>query len=232
MIGLRAYQEEMKKLVFFQDTEATESALWKDGLPDRLRVYRANARGNWSDTLDQNFALTRRQFDPAAWQALRRRYFMRHPPRHWELNTVVASFPLFLETQKVPPYVKELADFEWHDLRIFIDRAVVRPDLGVTNPTAVVRVYRHQIFRWAEAEAPAQQPPEATPEVLVFYRDTKNTLHIQEADPLMLLLLEHFRIPGATVADVEPLRTTLLPTNHVSLRAAVHRLTAAGLLLL
>jgi len=29
--------------------------------------------------------------------------------------------------------VKELADYEWHDLKIFIDRAMVKRGAGTTN---------------------------------------------------------------------------------------------------
>ena len=62
----------------------------------------------------------------------------------------------------------------------------MRKRLGVTNPTALARVYRHQIFFWVEAGAPKGDPPSQKPEVLLFYRDSKNTSHIMEADPLML----------------------------------------------
>src|SRR5690348_10293133 len=126
MPSLRAVQEEMRRLIFFRDPEQTESRLWGNGIPDRLKVYRNNTRTNWSETLDCDFRLTKAQFDPDGWQALRRNYFVKHPAGHWELNTSMSSFVKFLGSQAVKPYVKELADFEWHDLRIFIDRAEVK----------------------------------------------------------------------------------------------------------
>lgn len=232
VVSLRAYQEDLKNLVFFREKEADESAVWGKALPDRLKVYRNNARTNWTDTLDCDFSLTRAQFEPAEWQALERRYFVTHPPQHWELNGSMAPFVQFLATQKVKAYVKELADYEWHDLKIFIDRAVVRKDLGTTNPTAVARVYQHQIFYWAEAGAPRERPPAQKPEVLLFYRDTRNTSHIRDADPLMLMMIEHFRKHGARLEDLEPVRQRLLPTSQVPLESVFESLQKDELLLL
>ena len=145
-MNLRAFQEGIRELVFFKEREPAISSLWKDGVPDRLGVYRNNTRTNWTDTLDHDFPLTRKQFTSEEWENLRKRYFIKHPPQHWELNTSMTPFPAFLAKQKVKPWVKELADYEWHDLKIFIDRAPVRRGAGVTNPTAIARVYQHQIF--------------------------------------------------------------------------------------
>src|SRR5258708_1835530 len=150
-MNLRAFQEEIRELVFFREKEPSTSRLWKEAVPERLEVYRNNTRSNWTDTLDHDFPLTKKQFSEEAWEALSLRYFIKHPPQHWELNTSMIPFPKFLSTQKVKPYVKELADYEWHDLQVFIDRSVIRRGMGVTNPTLVVRVYQHQIFYWVEA---------------------------------------------------------------------------------
>lgn len=232
MTSLRAYQEELRKLLFFQDKEPAESFLWKDGIPDRLRVYRNNTRSNWSDALDCDFALTKKQFGEEDWGELRRKYFIKHPCGHWELNASLAPFPKFLSNQKVKAFVKELADYEWHDLQIFIDRTEVKRGMGVTNPTSAVRVYQHQIFFWAEDSAPPGSPPAQKPEVLVFYRDSRNTSRIVEADPLMLLLMEHFRKSNARLEDLEPVRDRLIPGNKVPLESALESLKEKELILL
>src|ERR1700687_628762 len=170
-MNLRAFQEEIRELVFIREAEPAASRLWKEGIPKRLGVYRNNTRTNWTDTLDHDFPLTMKQFSEEDWDALRKRFFIKHPPQHWELNTSMIPFTKFLTTQKVKPFVKELADYEWHDLQVFVDRTVVRRGAGVTNPTIVARVYQHQIFFWVEDGAPAAKPPLQKPEVLVFYRD-------------------------------------------------------------
>jgi len=230
--SLRALQEELKNLLFIHEPPRRASRWWPEGIPERLSVYENDVHLNWTDALDHDFLLTKKQFGAEDWTSLQRRYFEKYPPRHWELNTAVAPFPKFLSAQKVKPYVKELADYEWNDLQVFIDRAFVRPEAGVTNPTARLSVYRHQIFDWVQAGAAPAFPPAQKPEVLVFYRDAKNVCHIQEADPLMLLMMEHFRKNGASLADLEPLRRRLLPDNRVPLAAVVENLKKSGLLLL
>lgn len=228
---LKALQEEMKDHLFFRDRAPRTSALWGNAVPDRLRVYRNNTRTNWTNALDHDFPLTRKQFSEEAWELLRRRYLTRHPPRHWELNTSMSPFVAYLQKSRLKPYVKELADFEWRDLCVFIDRSLVRHGLGTTNPTAVVRYYRHQIFFWAEDGAPSKTVPKATPEVLVFYRDSKNTTHIEEADPLLLLMMDHFKTPKAKLDELEAVRRKLLPKSTVSLRTVFDALQAKELLL-
>jgi hypothetical protein len=230
-MNLRTFQEEIKKLVFFREPEPTQSALWGKSTPARLGVYRNNTRSNWTDTLDHDFPLTRKQFSDEEWENLRRRYFIKHPPQHWELNASMAPFVTWLKTQKIKPYVKELADYEWNDLKAFIDRSPVRRGAGGTNPTAVVSVYQHQIFYWVEAKAPQAHPPKQKPEVLVFYRDSRNTCHIQEADPLMLLVMDHFRTAGARLEDLEPVRQRLLPGNNVALTTVIDTLRKTDLIL-
>jgi hypothetical protein len=249
-MNLRAFQEEIKELVFFKEKEPVGSRLWKEGIPDRLGVYRNNTRTNWTDTLDHDFPLTKKQFTESEWESLRKRYFISNPPQHWELNTSMTPFPAWLTKQKVKPFVKELADYEWYDLKVFIDRSMVRrgagvtpppagqrpsgPDVaggGVTNPTAVARVYQHQIYFWVDAGAPTQKPPQQKPEVLLFYRDSKNTCHIQEADPLMLLLIDLFRTPGARLEGLENTRQKLLPGNRVPLENVLTSLRKAEIIL-
>jgi hypothetical protein len=230
-MNLKSFQEEIRNLVFFREKEPTTSVLWGDRIPDRLGVYRNNTRTNWTDTLEHDFPLTRKQFSALEWETLEKRYFVKHPPPHWELNTSMTPFIGFLKTQKMKLFVKELADYEWHDLKVFIDRSLVRRGLGLTNPTAVLRAYQHQIFFWVGAGAPPTKAPLQKPEVLVFYRDSKNTCHIQEADPLMILMMEHFRKPGARLDDLEPVRRRLLPTNAVVLQRVFESLQKSELLL-
>ena len=113
---------------------------------------------------------------------------------------------------------------------VFIDRAAVQRGSGTTNPTATIRAYQHQIFFWVEAGAPPARPPKQKPEVLVFYRDSRNTCHVREADPLMILMMEHFRKP-ARLEDLEPVRRRMLPSNRVPLKAVFDQLKKDGLIL-
>lgn len=230
-VSLRTFQEDMRRLLVPGGAAASRSAVWGDAVPDRLRVYRNNVSSNWADTLDVDFRLTKAQFAPEAWTDLRARYFAKHPAGHWELNASVSPFVKFLSREKAPAAVKELADFEWNDLAVFIHRAAVKKGAGVTNPTAVARVYRHQLFFWVRDGAPRDRPPAQKPEVLLFYRDPGNSCHIIEADPLMLLVMEHFRTPRARLEDLEADRRRLLPANDVPLARVLEDLKDKDIIL-
>ncbi|HVO32552.1 MAG TPA: DNA-binding domain-containing protein [Elusimicrobiota bacterium] len=230
-MSLRNFQQDLVRALVADDAKSARR-LWKDNPPARLSVYRNNSRINWSDALCHDFPLTRRQFSDQDWEHLEADYFATHPPRHWELNTSLAPFAGFLKSRKIKPYVKELADYEWNDLQIFIDRSVVRRGAGLTNPTVRVSVYQHQIFHWVEDEAAPGRPPAQKPEVLVFYRDRRNTCHIREADPLMLLFLEEYRKPDASLETLEPLRAKLLPANRVALESVLAALQQDDLILI
>jgi hypothetical protein len=231
MSGLRAFQEEMRRQIFPGAAPGGSAALWGGPPPERLKVYRNNVGSNWRGTLDVDFRLTMAQFEPDEWRTLQDRFFARHPAGHWELNASMAPFLKFLEREGVRLCVRELADFEWHDLAVFIDRASVRKGGGVSNPTAVARVYKHQIFRWAEASAPKDRPPREKPEVLLFYRDSRDACHVLEADPLMLLMVDHFRSPRARLDDLEPVRRRLLPGNTAPLPAVLEDLKKKDIIL-
>src|SRR5262245_21581335 len=105
-MNLKSFQEDIKELVFFCEKEPARSVLWGESIPERLGVYRNNTRTNWTDTLDHDFPLSRKQFAAQEWEALRSRYFIKHPPEHWELNMSMTPFLPWLRMQKIKPYVK------------------------------------------------------------------------------------------------------------------------------
>jgi hypothetical protein len=228
---LRALQEDLKNLIFF-GKQASHSAFWGHDIPKRLGVYRNNVHMNWTETLESDFPLTQKQFSPEEWEKLELEFFTSHPPQHWELNTSVVPFVQFLKSRKTKPYIKELADYELTDLNTFLHASTPRRGMGVTNPTATTWVYQHQILDWVNKEAPAAKPPRQKPEVLVFYRDTQPAVHVRAADPLMLLMIEHFQKPEAQLEDLEPVRQRLLPTNKVPLDKVLESLVKSELILL
>jgi hypothetical protein len=173
--------------------------------------------GNAYDTLDSDFPLTMKQFSGDEWFDLSEKYFSKYPPDYWELNNCVLSFPKFLKSQKVKPFIAELAEYELTDLLTFIHTATPQKGAGRTNPTMATRVFQYQIFNWVGLKCPSQQPPKQKPEVLVFHRDTRNICHVRVAEPLALLILDHFQKPGAELDDLEPIRFKLLPQNDVPL---------------
>ena len=228
---LRTLQEELSKILSI-GSQVKESHLWKEGLPQRLQVYRNTVHGNAYDTLDSDYPLTKKQFSEEDWFHLSEEFFKKFPPQFWELNGCIVDFPRFLKMKKQPAFLSELAQYELCDLQAFIHPAVVKKGLGKTNPTLITKVFQHQIFDWVLRSAPADQTPKQLPEVLIFYRDTDHEGYIQIADPLELLLLDHFQKPGAKLDDAEPIRAKLFPKNTVPLKRVLGALINKDLILL
>lgn len=228
---LRALQEELKKLLPIGWTQK-RSQFWGDNFPARLQVYRNTVHGNCYDTLDSDFPLTQKQFCDHEWFDLSQEFFIKYPPQSWELNNCILSFPKFLKAKKVKSHVVELAEYELADLQAFIDAAEVKSEMGVTNPTVRVRVFQHQIYDWVSDGVPSEKPPKQKPEVLVFYRNTNHDCFIRKAEPLMLMIIDHFRKPGADLCDLEPLRRQLLPNNNVELQTVLDILINKDIILL
>ncbi len=228
---LRALQEELGRLLFI-GSNVTASPFWKEGLPKRLEVYKNTVHGNCYDTLDSDFPLTKKQFSEKDWDAVSQVFFTKHRPGFWELNTCIQAFPDFLKKKKTKAWIVDLARYELADLLAYVHTSEVKKGLGKSNPTASPIVFQYQIFDWIWEEAdPALVPPQK-PEVLVFYRDTKNGGRIRRADPLLLLLLDHYSKLGADLEDLEPVRSKLLPGNDVPLERVLDDLVKNDLILL
>ncbi len=228
---LRALQEELNRILMVGSTTTT-SPFWKEGLPERLQVYKNTVHGNCYDTLDSDFPLTKKQFTDQVWFNLCQDFFKKAPPSFWELNQCVTTFPPFLRKRKEALLVRELAEFELIDLLVFISTASVKKGWGRTNPTATIRVFQHEIMEWVLKDASPNHPPAQKPEVIVFYRDADHGGHFRKADPLLLLLMDHFSKPNAQLADVESTRKDLLPKNNVPLQDILNDLVENDLILL
>lgn len=228
---LRALQEELNKILSV-GSEVKESRFWKEGLPARLQVYRNTVHGNAYDTLDSDYSLTMKQYSHDDWFDLSVAFFKKYPPSFWELNGCIKAFPAFLKKQKAKGYIQELAEYELTDLQTFIHTASVKKGSGRSNPTIATRVFQHQIFSWATQDADPAVVPKQQPQVLLFYRNSEHGVFTRQADPLQLLLIDHFSRPGADLHQAEHARKKLLPQNRVPLQTVLDDLVEHDLILL
>ena len=163
----------------------------------RVGFYRTLVQGNWNRVLDKLYPATKRavesaagQDDAHAWSRIKRSYCQSFRPHNWDLNALGQDLRAFFETQADawPPYVRELADFEW--IKYATWRADSRIDLAQQrfNPTAVARHYTHLVHEYAAN--PELSAPVAAPATLVVFRhpDTHVARVIQPTLVQMLLL--------------------------------------------
>lgn len=173
-----------------------------------MAVYTDLFFNNIESLLSANFPVIRTLYDEAAWRALVRAFYSEHRC-HTPLFTEIArEFIRFLETRCEadagdPPFLVELAHYEWSELCAEIDEAdisdVPHDPLGdivdgipVASPLARVLAYRFPVHRISADFRPAEAPP--NPTLILLTRDRGDELRFIEIDPLTALLFERLAV--------------------------------------
>lgn len=172
--------------------------------PRRMAVYTDLFFNNIESLLSANFPVIRALYDDSAWRGLVRAFYSEHRC-HTPLFTEIArEFIRFLEARRDadagdPPFLVELAHYEWSELCAEIDEAdvasVPHDPLGdvvdgvpVVSPLARVLAYRFPVHRISADFRPAEAPP--NPTLILLTRDRNDELRFIEIDPLTALLFE------------------------------------------
>lgn len=179
-----------------------------DIAPRRMAVYRELVFNTVEGLLAANFPVIRALHDVPAWQA-RVRAFLRDHVSHTPLFTEIGrEFVRFLEARAEagagdPPYLAELAHYEWSELALFLDEATladapphdVEGDLAdgvpVLSPLLRVLAYRHAVQRIGPEAIPDRTPDQPT--LIALTRDVAGEVHFVEIDALTALLIEALR---------------------------------------
>lgn len=173
------------------------------GIEDRrLRIYRELFFNNIEDFLANAFPVLRQLHGEPAWLALVRDFYARHQCRDPQLNGVAAEFLRYLDEERGevegdPPFLRELAHYEWVELALSVAEDAPAPaetgtDLldGVPclSPLAWPLVYTWPVHRIGPDFQPRE--PDATPTCLVVYRAPDESVRFLEINPLTARLLE------------------------------------------
>lgn len=201
----------------------------------RLAIYGEFCRTHRFEVIDSIYIHVRRAVlargGEAAWEALVETFFLRHPMRHFELNTNGAALPEFLgeyvKEQGLPAWLPELADLEWWE---WLTDTVPSADEGKglrLAPTAELRPYHWDLVEWMDAE-PSERPeaPEARDVLVLFWRDTNLSMRRENTSPEELLVLKAVT-EGLALGDAA--RAAGVPRKR--LEATFRDLVDAGILL-
>lgn len=171
------------------------------GIEDRrLAIYRDLLANNIHSLLSGNFPVMRKTLGEARWRTLVARFFADHPSRTPLFTRVASEFVDYLQLRDDagdPPWLAELAHYEWMELALQIDDAPVpahdadgdlRSGMPLVSPHAWALAYRWPVHRIG----PACQPPEpgATHTLLLLRREPDGSVHFFELSPLVYRLLE------------------------------------------
>ena len=171
------------------------------GIEDRrLAVYRELLFNNIRELLGGNFPVIRTLLGDARWQALVRGFYRDHRSQTPLFPEIGREFMRYLESlpELDPPFLGELAHYEWVELALQISEArtddIAHDAEGdlfagapLLSPLAWPLAYRWPVHRLGPEFQPAM-PPE-TPTLLLLRREADGDVRFSELSPLAFRLL-------------------------------------------
>lgn len=178
------------------------------GIEDRrLAVYRDLFFNNVANYLAKAFPVLRRIYTDADWRAMVRDYFARHVSHSPQFYQIAEEFLHYLDAERGerpadPPFLRELAHYEWVELRLAIldvDPDGVAADRDgdllaqapVLSPLAWPLTYRYPVHTLGPDCRPAEPPAEPTH--LVVYRDRADEVRFLKLNAVSARLLALIR---------------------------------------
>jgi hypothetical protein len=175
-----------------------------EGLEDRrVAIYRELFYNNIESLLAGNFPVIRRILPDTAWHALVRAFLVdwrSHTPLFTEIGREFHRFLARREAEGAgdPPFLAELAHYEWVELAVSIDEARIDDvphdpngnvvaGIPVASPLAWPLAYRFPVQRIREDFQPTAAPP--LPTFLVVARNRADQVAFMGVNALSLRLL-------------------------------------------
>lgn len=179
----------------------------------RMQIYRDLFYNNVEGFLANAFPVIRRLSPDAAWHARVRDFYARHESRSPEFHGLAEEFLKFLQEERGehpddPPYLAELAHYEWVELALGLSEAELTPELAdpngdllaappVVSPLAWPLAYAFPVHRINPDFQPTEAPEQ--PSYLVVYRTRQDEVKFMEINAVsgrLLQLIEE--TPAAT----------------------------------
>ncbi|AKC88396.1 HvfC family RiPP maturation protein [Pseudoxanthomonas suwonensis] len=171
----------------------------------RMAIYRDLFFNNIAGLLGGNFPVIRRTLGDQAWTALVRRFYAEHRSRTPLFPELAREFIRYLEDRTGqhggeagdPPWLVELAHYEWIELAVQIDDSPLPPHdpagdlldgIPVVSPYVRALAYQWPVHTIGPEHHPAA-PPQA-PTLLLVRRDTQGQARFAAISPLVYRLLE------------------------------------------
>lgn len=165
----------------------------------RLAVYRELLFNNVESLLAVNFPVIRRVLDGPQWHELVREFFRDHRCQTPLFPELGREFLRFLQARDTgdPPFLPELAHYEWVELALQISDVTLPPHdadgnlldgVPVLSPLAWPLAYAWPVHRIGPDHRP-EAPPSA-PTLLLVRREHDGQVRFSELSPLAFRLLQ------------------------------------------
>ncbi len=170
---------------------------------ERMQLYAQLVFGNVERVMGNMFPVLKSRLPECQWLALAREFFRDHDLHDPLFQSMPREFLNFLEQRAPaaddPPYLLELAHWEWVDYALSIDTTEIELDgierdgcimdgLPVLNPLLWMLSYQHPVQRYRD-EAPLA-PAAESPTYLVAWRDLDDRVGYLELNAVTARLLE------------------------------------------
>jgi len=173
--------------------------------PRRMAIYSELFFNNVESLLSANFPVIRSLYGDDDWRAFVRAFYRDHRCHTPLFTDLARELSRYLETRDDagdPPFLAELAHYEWSELALAIDEADIadvahdpRGDvidgIPVVSPLARVLAYRFPVHRIRPDYRPAEPPPHPT--LILLARDRGEEIRFLEIDALTALLFERLQ---------------------------------------
>lgn len=166
----------------------------------RLAIYRDLLANNIRSLLSGNFPVLRKTLGDERWRTLVAEFFAGHTSRTPLFTRVASEFVDYLQSRDDPgdpPWLAELAHYEWMELALQIDDTAVPehdPDGDLSNGVPLVSPHAWSLaYRWpVHRIGPKHQPKEPgdQPTLLLLRREPDGYVHFSELSPLVYRLLQ------------------------------------------
>jgi hypothetical protein len=193
----------------------------------RMQVYCDLFFNNLRGLLGTTFPVMSKLLGEHAWTALCRDFFARHHAQTPLFPQIPGEFVRYLEQRRGnhpgdPPFLHELAHYEWVELALSIDPREAEGD-GIDpdgdllagrprlSPLAWPLAYGFPVHRIGPDFQPAQAP--AQPTYLLVYRDRRDQIGFIELNPVSALLLQKLQ-DGRTLNGAQILREIAEEIGH------------------
>ena len=170
----------------------------------RMHIYRRLFFNNIDSLLANNFPVLRSIYDDAGWRGLVREFYAEHRCQTPLFPEVAKEFLRYLQDLRGvrdsdPPFMLELAHYEWVELALTIDErehSDVPADRAgdllegrpVLSPLAWPLSYRFPVHRIGKSFQPAEAP--ADPTHLLVYRNRQDEVRFMTLNDVTRLLID------------------------------------------
>lgn len=200
---------------------------------ERLEVYRELFFNNVRGFLDNAFPVLHSLYPADAWLTLQQHFFANYACQSPYFLHIAEQFVRFLQeyslTDQDPPFLTELAHYEWAELYVGTKQALqsiapLAPDQVANSPLALselalLAAYQYPVQRISKSFQP-DKPGEL--QCFLIYRDYQDEVIFVSLNQASLLLLNQLsEQPGQTFAElISQLAPSLAPLTLDQLAAA------------